>query len=209
MLPSTGQYPAAVYGFHGTDILFGFHAFDSYDAAYADAYLGTFSLGSPTPQQLAGTNTLVQYSDFCADGTGLLSCYVPPSEPDVIASATFDTDGDGGQGRWLMLRMNNHSIRTLNNGSQTIGTLSTLIHSGRSFAYRRTSSSGRPIEEIYYCAFDDGRIYKRIVGGSTEQALAWPISTLGCAGRSLVFNPDTKQSYFSLSAKYAVRHCGV
>ena len=169
-------YPPRILGFDGTNLL---AARGNFDVQFRDKMLKLYSVADGTQAPLLGEAGVSTYS-VCADGTPGSSCTVPDSYGIYYTHSSYD----GLSGKWLLLfYTDSQAIRTIAPGGN-IGTLATLPRPALSFAYRHDASNN----VIYYCA-TDGHLYKYdLAAGNVDTALAWPISTMSCTGRTLAFD---------------------
>jgi hypothetical protein len=186
ILPGNSWTVARVLGFNGTHLLVHRDRILT-GSSSGDVMLKLFNLSTLVQNHLAGVSG-ANGTSFCSDGSALATCQIPsPASVHALIGATYDATGS----RWLTLRTGTTQIRTLTPGGN-IGTLTTLPNTPTAFAYRRTGST--PAEIIYYCSTSDSKLHKYDL--STDTALAWPVTSMSCAGTSLIYNSVTNSLIF-------------
>lgn len=172
-------YPNVVIGYDGTNILSAKNSWNG--SSHSDAFLKLYNSVTGNQSSLAGILGPVPNNSLCADGTPLSACAITGSYGLKNTRATWDTFSN----TWLLLTNGTNSIRTLPpNGN--IGTLTSLSSPASSFAYRR--NAGLTVNIVYYCSTTDKKIHKKDINGATDIPLSWPVATIGCTGRSLIYN---------------------
>jgi hypothetical protein len=173
-----------VLGFDGTSIMA--YVGDRTSAAvHTDGMFKTYTIANGTQGHVAGVPATI--GSFCNTGTPTATCVLPGNASGDFDSVTYDSTGN----RWLIHQASSLLIRSLNIGGN-VGILVTLPSVPSSFAYRRTG--GSPAEYVYYCSTTDGKLHKNDL--TTDTALAWPITSLQCAGRRLIYNSSTNSLIF-------------
>jgi hypothetical protein len=152
------------------------------NGALSDYFFKLYSGTNGTQAHLAGTPGAPAGS-LCVDGTATASCTLPAQG----YIANYDSVG----ARWLIFQGDTTTIRTFPPGG-TVGTLTTLPNATRAFAYRNTGST--PAEIVYYCSNTDKKLHKYDL--TTDFALPWPIASLQCTGRSLIYNSSRNSLIF-------------
>ncbi len=64
-----------------------------------------------------------------------------------------------------------------------VGTIATFTDNASSFAYVHSATS----HVAYYCSTVDFKIHKKDITAGTDVVLSWPISSMRCNGRSMVY----------------------
>ncbi len=166
------SYPIPILGFNGTQMLAGIFRWDT--TTLVDSFFKLYAATDGTQAALAGVAGAAG-ATFSANGTLMSSTAVPRWSAGVLAA--YDSIGS----RWLLALQGQSAIRTLPPGG-SIGTLISLPRTINSFTYRRT-----PNEIVYYCA-TSGLLYKYDVTAGVETAYSWPISSISCSGRTLIYS---------------------
>jgi hypothetical protein len=171
----SGGFTVHPLGFDGNNVLAakynlsGTTAVDSFMKLYQ-----VYPTSNGRQTHLAGVSGNV--GSFCADGTNTSSCELP------IASTYYSGGNlyDSANSRWMLMVSGSNRIRTLTPGG-TVTTLLLLPNNASSFAYRNS-----PSPMIFYCSTSDGKLHKHDL--TTDTTLAWPISSMSCAGKSMVYD---------------------
>jgi hypothetical protein len=175
-------------GFDGTSILASVADRDV-SGTMTESMFKTYTITDGTQAHLAGIAGSV--GTFCANGTPTASCRLPAksvaSGVSVYDSATYDSVGN----RWLFHMAGGTRVIKMDIGGN-VGTLVTLPSTILNFAYHRTG--GTPAEYVYYCSSDDGKLHKNDL--TTDTPLAWPISSVQCTGKRLIYNSSTNSLIF-------------
>jgi len=175
-----GSAPRVI-GFNGTDLMS--INFSHYGADGDKLWMKLYDIGTTAITSLLGTGTKQAVTDYCTDGTLGSACDFPIyTDP----SSTYDAISD----QWYLLKQGKAEIRKISTATietTGVGTLVTLPRSALSFVYRRISAAP-DIEMIYYCSSNERKLYKYNINTSTETALSWAVSSINCAGRSLIYD---------------------
>jgi hypothetical protein len=171
------SYQPIVLGFDGTSLL---TALLSYSGGYTDSMLKLYTVANGTQSAMAGV-TGAATSSYCASGVGtaLTSCAVPYLLNQSHIDANYDSFGS----RWIASTVGSTTPRVLVAGGNMVN-LTTLPRGANAIAYRH--DAGNNI--VYYCASTNSRLYKYNITTATETALAWPISSMTCAGRAMTYS---------------------
>ncbi len=205
-------YPPLVFGFDGTKLLAGVGAYDPDLRTLADAFLKLYDKSTGEQSGLAGV-TGPAADVFCADGLAGTSCAVPYFYSPVYHltpswDPAFDDDATPpALGRWVLASAAQSSqIRGLSpSGSMT--TIATLPFTASAFAYRRIplgnpDDSSDDTEIIYYC--NAGVLRRYTVSPESDVALTWPISSMSCAGRTLIYDAANDSILFIYKQNHLV-----
>ena len=88
------------------------------------------------------------------------------------------------------------SLRAFNSGGSSMTTASTFGNAATNFTF--ASFSGQ--RYAYYCRTSTGSIYLRNLSAGTEISLpggnSWPITSVKCAGRNMIFDYSTNTLTF-------------
>jgi hypothetical protein len=173
-----------VLGFDGSGSLMGVACTNLITCA-----LKTYNITSTVQSALAGDGTLM--GALSADGT-LGSATKVPQDYNWIP-ATWDAAGS----RWAMVETTNSTkLRTLSAGG-TLGTETTTSEGMQAFAYRHNLNGTNNI--VYYCNGNTGKIRKKDITGGTTTDLAWPIATLACSGRGMMYSTSRNSLFFTFT----------
>jgi hypothetical protein len=176
-----------ILGFDGTSILAYIDRVPT--AAAEDSFFKLYRISDGLQTHLAGTTGAAPAS-ICTDGTATTSCGLPTTGNNQFTGTTYDTTGT----RWLALVSGSNKVRSFTIGGN-VGTLLTLPSNAYSFAYRRTG--GSPAEIVYYCSTTDGKLHKHNM--TTDTTLAWPVTSMACSGKSLIYNSTRNSLIFTYS----------
>jgi hypothetical protein len=190
-----------VLGVSSTHLLVG-KSRDGASGPQVDNLLKLYAFPTMTQSSLAGqAGTAAQWWPPCPDGTALSACALPTPTSNFFTHAHYD----GANARWLVAINYEQAVRIMVPGSP-LATLtgtpgSTLIHEIHSFAYRDEGPGAR---FVYYCAHDvstpgateEGRIFAFDLVGKGETPLIWPIPSLRCQGRSLIYRANPPRLVF-------------
>lgn len=128
---------------------------------------------------------------------------LPPDGTDMTTGTQFPQHAwgqqigfhwDAANSRWLASAASSTriaAIPSIAGDAGAISTLTTTARSIRAFTYRLEGGN----QIVYYCA-TDGRIYRRDVTSATEAAVAWPSSTISCAGKTMSINSNLNRLEF-------------
>lgn len=179
----------AVLGFDGTRILTLRQRCVPPACARFDGNLKTYRLSDGQQGHVAGTTWGSPTNAYCGEGTPLSNCTVP-FEQAIHSRAQWDGT------RWLVHMMHATTytrILALAPGG-TMQYLVTLPRGARAFAYLKSVDSS--VEKVFFCAYDDGKIYAYDMKTSTETALPWPVASMQCSGMSLIYVPTRNSLVF-------------
>jgi hypothetical protein len=183
-----GGYQPRVLGFSSGSILAS-HGSYTYPNA-SEAFYKIYSTADGAQTHLAGINGTAGGS-YCADGTSSTACNIPH-----VSNTGHLAEKDSGGTEWFLSYTSTNKIRRLAPGG-TMATLVTLSQNIRSFTHSR--ATGTLI--VYYCDVN-GRLRKWNQGTSTETVLTWPVTSMQCSGRTLVFKDDVDPTKRTLIFPY-------
>ncbi len=148
-----------------------------------DVFLKTYSTTTGVQAHVAGVTGPLGYT-ISGDGT--------PSASTQVSEIRMGATWDSFSSRWVFASEHSpYSIRTQTVGG-AIGTVATLPNPAQSFAYRH--DAGNNI--IYYCNQDTRVLNKYNVTTTTNTVLNWPISTMACAGRGMIYSASRNSLIF-------------
>lgn len=178
-----------LWGFDGSDnFLYMLNpAWTSADG-YRDYKLANFNLTTKIPSLLTGyMGTRVS---FDPDGTPALSASIDTTQ----ARAQYDTTVT--PHRWLMLATSTNRIVALNKdgmaNNESLLTFKTLPSNAVSFVYRKAANND---EIIDYCGTDK-KLHSVNFTTSTTTHYEWPIASLECTGKVLLYNSGRNSLIF-------------
>ena len=175
-------YPPRILGFNGTQILAATNRHDGTN--HADIYMKLYAITNGTQSAFAGTGV---DGSFAVDGTAGTASNVPNSYSSNYTRATYDSFAS----RWAFARYNSNTIKSLTPGGN-IGTIATLGANARSFVYRHDGANNI----VYYCGNADGKLHKYNVTTTTDTTYTWPIASMRCTGRTLIWNATRESIIF-------------
>lgn len=147
---------------------------------YRDYKLANFKISTSSVTLLTGHKGTANY--FAAAGTLAQDASISTSQ----ARAQYDDSTN--PGRWLMLGLNTKNIMALNkdgmSNNEILSQLATLPINANSFVYRKAANND---EIIDYCGTDK-KLHSYNITTSTPTNYHWPIASLACSERTLIYN---------------------
>jgi hypothetical protein len=198
-----------VFGLTANEVIYSHSRIESTGPLYGrwvDGMMKRYSLNTtPSIQQtfigLAGDDNT---PTFCADGVARDQCSWTGNQTGLLTEPSYDDRGTAtlSDDRWVTTEWDPlysaayRVLRTLPayDGTEAVGTLTTLPRSFTSFAHVRRPDLGGA-EIVYYCS-DDGLIHRWDVASSSDTILAWPIEAMKCSGASMVWDAAQKSLTF-------------
>ncbi len=135
---------------------------------------------------LVGVTGENSHNSVCANGTPLSNCNFMSADRDRMNQPYYDAPND----RWLAARQGTNRIYAMSPGGNMVY-LVDLPESQISFTYRKDG----PTEYIYYCN-GSGRLKKYNLNTSSDSSLSWPISSMSCIGRGLIWDNSRSRLIF-------------
>lgn len=179
---------AIILGSNGTSLLY-----NAYDSPYKMGVFSEVNFSTNVNTVLAGPVD-ASASSTCADNTPLSSCTVTSNVFSSTVTLTNNSNAawDSVNNKWLVLDADSKSVRTFSSTSGTMQTATTLPNRAWSMAFKTFSG----IRYLYYCSFENGKLYLRNIDNSTETVLPWPISSMSCAGKNLIYDTNNHSLIF-------------
>lgn len=171
---NVGSSGSRALGFDGTRFLL------SFTGNAGGPFYKLYSGVDGTQSGLMGVNGTEGTIAYCADGTAGSACPVPSPLRLNHTRATWDAYAS----RWAIMGSGATAIRSITSGGN-LGTITTLANAARSFAYRHDAST----HIAYYCSQTDQMLHKKDLATGVETTLAWPIASVHCSGRALIYDP--------------------
>lgn len=173
----TGGYMPIILGSNSSQILV---AKAYFSGTHVNAYLKLYDTTTNVQTHLGGVGGAAGTTFCTANGTVALSaCKVPYTANEKYVRESYDAFS----ARWVVSQGASTKLYTMPPGG-VMNTLVTLPRALKNFAYKH--DAGNNI--VYYCGDADGRLYKYDLGNTTETALSWPIPSISCAGKSLLYH---------------------
>jgi hypothetical protein len=176
-----------VIGFDGSNILTAIGGYTSEttpDPNLQFGYLKKYSITNGMQSHLAANQSSVTPTyTFCTDGTLTANCVVPQTNSiPRYNRATYDSYNT--PARWAIMQPETSALRAMQEGTGgLVSTITSFATNASSFAYVHTASN----HVAYYCSSTDYKIHKKDITAGTDVVLSWPISTMKCNGRSMVY----------------------
>ena len=174
-----------VIGFDGNNILAAIGGYTSETTLNMHyGYLKKYAITNGLQTHLAADlNSVTPTYNFCSDGTLTANCVVPQATGSPRYNrSTYDTFTS--PARWAVMKPGTNALRGMEEGTGgLVSTITTFNDNASSFAYVHTASS----HVAYYCSTVDYKIHKKNIVTGIDSVLDWPISTMKCNGRSMVY----------------------
>ena len=181
---SFGNYPPRLIGYSSKNILAMLQDYQS--PSIINGYFKLYDQDDEFRQ----TNLLgrlgVNGGAICADGSTEHNCNLPSGYSNHFSRAHFNQEKE----EWYFLIQNNNQIKKMSVGG-TMANLTSLTYPALSFTYVVSNEE----ELLFYCA-NDGRLYKKNITLNEESALLWPVTSMSCKGRSLLYHETRKTLIF-------------
>lgn len=162
---------------------------------FVDSFINLFPAGGGASTPFAGISGPASYTlDACLEGTAASACVTPNTYAEYMTPSQYDPVRNA----WLLLGLNTNRIRVMGAGTgNKMATAVALNQNASSFAYNAANG------DFYYCAAE-GKIHKVVLNSSlptdtTETTLDWPVASMACAGRSMIYNSARKSIIFPYS----------
>ncbi|HRK01794.1 MAG TPA: hypothetical protein PLH57_03955, partial [Oligoflexia bacterium] len=176
-LSGTTAYPAVIIGNDGTNILTAFGTYTS--PSHVNAMVHAYAMSDGAITRGGGVIGAAN-STFCAVGNAVSGCNVPMAHGGLYRGSYWDPTA----ANWVIAHAN---YPTLPKTFPIGGNLGDLVTLPRSFSAITGYHPDGLTHMLYYCS--GGRLYKYNMLTTTETALTWPVASMSCAGKQLIYSP--------------------
>jgi hypothetical protein len=178
-----------VLGWDGTNVLAGTTSRNSGNNSNTNAMLKLYNSATGIQTGVAGlaTGTASNNTYFTSGTIAASSCAVPDTEQSYNRRASYDSYAS--PPRWIVSSSNATSVKAIDMSISSYSntgnaySLTGLSVGLVSFAYRHDATHNI----VYYCG-TDGVLHKHDITASTDTAYSWPVTSVQCTGRALVYD---------------------